>query len=446
MSNILIKDATIVTMNREDRVIRRGYVRIEEDRIVEVGRASRFKGGGAELVLDGKGQALLPGLISGHTHSGLTLLRGFGEGLDPDKLWETWLWPYERALRGKDSYASAQLTCLELIKSGVTCFADMHFNMESVAQAVRDSGLRASLSVAMMDSEAAPITADRSTRENEALVRRWHGKAEGRISCMFGPCTVRTASRELFLKAREMADRYGVGLHIHLSETSRDVQHTVGRYGVRPVKYLHSLGILGEDVLAAHCVHLDREETELLKQSRTNPIHNPSCNAKTGVGMAPVAEMLAKGINVGLGLDAAVCNDSLDMFREMKVGCLLQSVAEGRSYGGILATEALRMCTVNNALALGFGDSIGSVEVGKKADLILVDLVQPHMTPLVWGQTSNLVSNLVYSATGRDVTTVIVDGTMLMRERIVSSLDERAVVEKAGETLERVLSRAGLKP
>ncbi|MFQ5950843.1 MAG: amidohydrolase, partial [Candidatus Geothermarchaeales archaeon] len=387
---------------------------------------------------------VLPGLISGHTHSGLTLLRGFGEGLDPDALWQTWLWPYERSLRVQDSYAAAQLACIEMIKSGVTCFADMHFNMGSVAEAVRGSGLRASLSVAMMDSEGAPISADRSVRENEELVRGWHGEAEGRLSCMFGPCTVRAASRELFLKARELADRYGVGLHIHLSETSRDVRHTVGRYGLRPVKYLDSLGILGEDVLAAHCVHLDREEMELLRQSRSNPIYNPSCNAKTGVGIAPVAEMLAKGINVGLGVDAAVCNDSLDLFREMKIACLFQSMAEGRSPSPVLAAEALRMCTVNNASALGLGDAIGSVEVGKKADLILVDLVQPHMTPLIWRQNYNLVSNLVYSATGRDVTTVIVNGRILMRDRLVSRLDERAVLTKAGEALERVLSRAGL--
>ena len=445
LSDILIKGGTIVTMDPKRRILKDGYIAIERGRIVDLGRSGRLKAEykSAEEVIDASGKAVLPGLISGHTHAALTLLRGLADGMRLDELTRKWLWPFESSLRPEDSYVAAQLACLEMMKAGVTCFADMHFNMGEVARAVQDSGLRASLSFAMMDQGGVLSTSEEAVRQNEDLVEKWHQKAGGRITCMFGPCTVRVASAELFLKARRLASRHKVGVHLHLSEVEEDVKFIQDRFKKRPVKYLYDMGILGSDVLAAHCVWLNDEELRILERAKVNVVHNPTSNVKSSAGIARVAEMIALGINVGLGVDAAVCNNTLDMFWEMRVASLIQGMSQMRP-GRLPPETALEMATIDNAKALGIENEVGSIEVGKKADLILVELKQPHLTPLVERPKFNLLSHLVYAVSGRDVDTTIVDGRVVMHHRNVLTVDEAEVLRKAEETLYKVLDRSGL--
>lgn len=446
MPTVLIKNGTIITMDSKRRILKDGYVVIEEGRIVNVGRSKSLKAEykSAEEKIDASGRAVLPGLISGHTHAALTLLRGLADGMRLDEMAREWLWPFEGSLRPEDSYVGAQLACLEMMKAGITCFADMHFNMEEVARAVQDSGLRASLSVAMMDQEGVPFTLEEVVRGNEELVRKWHQKADGKITCMFGPCTVRIASAEMFAKAREIASRYKVGIHLHLSEVEEDIKFTLTRFKKRPVKYLYDMGIFGPDVLAAHCVWIDDDEMKVLKETQVNVVHNPTSNVKSSAGIARIADMIGAGINVGLGVDAAVCNNTLDMFWEMKMASLLQSVVSPVNPTRLPPEKALEMATINNARALEIENEVGSIEVGKRADLILVDLNQPHFTPLVEKPKSNLLSHLVYAASGRDVDTTIVNGRVVMLHREVLTMDKAEVIERAEKTLYRVLDRSGI--
>jgi len=445
LSDVLIKDGIIVTMDPKRRILKDGYIAIEKGKIVDLGKSGKIEAEykSAEEVIDASGKAVLPGLISGHTHAALTLLRGLTDGMRLDELTRKWLWPFESSLRPEDSYVATKLACLEMIKAGVTCFADMHFNMEAVAKAVQDSGLRASLSVAMMDQGDVSSTSEEAIRQNEDLVEKWHQKAGGRITCMFGPCTVRTASAELFLKTRRLASRHKVGIHLHLSEVEEDVKFTQDHFNKRPVNYLNDMGILGSDVLAAHCIWLNDAEMKILKRAKVNVVHNPTSNVKSSAGIARVAEMIALGINVGLGVDAAVCNNTLDMFWEMRVAALIQGINQ-MHLGQLSPEKALEMATIGNAKALGIEKEVGSIQVGKKADLILVELKQPHLTPLVERPKSNLLSHLVYATSGRDVGTTIVDGQVVMHHRKVLTLDEAKVLRKAEETLHKVLDRSGI--
>lgn len=439
----MIKNGTFLTMDSDRPVIESGFIGITGGSITELGKMSRLRKGTAKMTIDAKGKLVTPGLISGHTHSGLTFLRGLADDLTLDQMVETRLWPYEGSLKPEESYWSARLSCLEMMKAGVTCFADMHFNMLSVAEAVRDSGIRASLSVALMDVEDSPVNAEESLKENTELVERYHNSESGRITCMFGPCTVRIASVRLFVESRELADRYGVGLHIHLSETKDDVRYTLAKHRMRPVEYLAKNRVLGGDVLAAHCVHLTDAEIGLLKKHDVKVVHNPSSNVKTSAGIARVSDMLVRGIIVGIGVDAAVCNNALDVFQDMKLAALLQAVA-GKNRRCIPAKTVVQMATLHNARALGLGDKIGSLKVGKRADIVMLDLQQPHFAPLTNYSEETLCSRLVYSTSGRDVETVIVDGKLLVHRKKVLNQNEEETVRVSRKIALRVLKRSGI--
>lgn len=431
MADILIKGGYVVTMDPQRRVLNGGSVAVEGDRITGVAKEIREK---AEVVINARGKAVLPGLINAHTHLSMTLLRGVADDMSLMKWLETKIWPIEKNLKAEDCYAGALLGCLEMIKSGTTCFADMYFHMEDVARAVEESGIRGVLSYGIVEL-GDPKRRESELNKGEDLVKNWNGKAEGRILTMFGPHAPYTCSPECLTKVKELAKKYDVGIHTHLSETRDDVKQMVKKYGKRPVKHLDSIGFLGPEVLAAHCVWLTENEIKLLRERGVKPVHNPVSNMKLGSGVAPVPEMLAAGIPVALGTDGAASNNSLDMFKEMKFAALLNK-AYRLDPVAVPAMSALEMATVNGATALGLGGELGSIEVGKKADLVLVDLEKPHLTPL-----HNLISHLVYSAVGSDVETTIVDGRILMLERRVLVLDEDKVLRLAQKSSDDLLAR-----
>jgi len=428
---MLIKGGRIVTMNPSRQMFEKGDVAVDKGKIVGVGKEVKGK---ADKVIDARGKVVLPGLVNAHTHLPMVLLRGVADDMPLMEWLSTKIWPIEKNLKAEDCYAGAMLGCLEMIKSGTTCFADMYFHMDQVARAVIKSGIRGALSYGIIELD------DSKKRKSEIsvslkFIKAFNGKANGRITTMFGPHAPYTCSSDCLMEVKELAKKHGVSIHTHISETSDEVKQITEKYGKPPAEYLDSIGFLGPEVLAAHCVWISDKEIKLLRDRGVKPVHNPVSNMKVGCGFSPVPEMLAAGIPVALGTDGAASNNSLDMFKEMKFAALLSKVRK-MDPTTVPATSALEMATINGATALGLQDKIGSIEVGKKADLILVDIKKPHLTPI-----HNVVSHLVYSAVGSDVDTVIVDGKVLMKDRKVLTLDEAKVLELAQRTSDNLLAR-----
>jgi 5-methylthioadenosine/S-adenosylhomocysteine deaminase len=391
---------------------------------------------GADIVIDANGKVVMPGLINCHTHLAMTLLRGVADDMELMPWLETKIWPLEKHLNAERVRAGALLGCLEMIKSGTTCFADQYFYMEEVARAVEQAGIRGVLSYGIIEM-GSPERRESEIKAGERLVQTCHGMANGRVLTMFGPHAPYTCSPECLMRVKELAGRYGVGIHTHIAETRWEVDEITKRYGKAPVEYLDSIGFLGPEVLAAHSIHLAPHGVSIYRNRGVKPVHNPVSNMKIGCGVSPVPELLKAGVPVALGTDGAASNNTLDMFNEMKFAALLNKVH--RFSPTIMPAETvLEMATLNGAKALGLEKEIGSIEVGKRADLILVDLKRPHLTPV-----HNVVSHLVYSAIGADVDTVIVDGEILMQNREVRMLDEVEVMKKAQEISEAMISEAG---
>jgi len=431
LADILIKDGYIITMDAQRRILRHGSVAIEGDKITAVGKDVKER---ADTVIDARGKAVLPGLINAHTHLSMTLLRGVADDMPLLEWLETKIWPIEKNLTAQDCYLGALLGCLEMIKSGTTCFADQYFFMEDVARAVEEAGLRAMLSYGIIEL-GDPKRRESELHVGEKLVKTCQGAAGERIQTMFGPHAAYTCSPECLMQVKELAKKYKVGIHTHISETRDEVDKIMKKYGKRPVEHLDSIGFLGPEVLAAHCVWLTEREIAIIQKQGVKPVHNPVSNMKIACGVAPVPEMLAVGIPVALGTDGAASNNSLDMFSEMKFAALL-SKAHKLDPTALPAQVVLEMATINGAIALGLQDKIGSLEVGKKADIVVADMKKPHLVPL-----HNVISHLVYSAVGGDVDTVVVDGKVLMRERGVLTLDEDKVLEETQKAVDDLLAR-----
>ncbi len=430
MADIIIKNAYVLTMDPDLGDLKNGVVVIEDGRIMEIGEKTNES---AETVIDAKQSVVMPGLVNTHTHAAMTLFRGYADDMQLAEWLEGRVWPAEAKLTAEDVYKGSLLACLEMIKSGTTSFADMYFLMDETAKAVELSGLRASLShglVELWNKEKG----EADLKEGRRFVRAWRGAAEGRIKTMYGPHAPNTCSEEYLAKVREEANRDGVGIHIHLLETEAELNEMKEKYGKCSVHLLEDIGFLGPDVLAAHCVWVSDGDIEILRKRGVNVSHNVVSNMKLASGIAPVHKMLRKGVNVSLGTDGCASNNSLDLFEEMKTAALLQKVSNSNPTV-LPAQQVLEMGTVNGAKALD--PETGMLKVGKKADLIILDMKKPHLTPCF-----DIRSHLVYSAKGSDVRTTIVDGKVLMNDYRVMVLDEQKVMEKAQKAAQELVSRA----
>ncbi|HOI40591.1 MAG TPA: amidohydrolase family protein [Methanobacterium sp.] len=424
---ILIKNSTIIG---ED--VRRGSVLIEDDKIVDITRKGST---GADEVIDAEGKVLIPGLVNTHTHLSMSLMRGLADDLPLDIWLNDHIWPVEAHLEGEHCYVGALLSALEMIKSGTTTCNDMYFFMDEVAQAIDESGIRGLLCHGMID------LFDEDKRKEEyketlRIIEKCHNTADGRIQVALGPHTPYTCSTELLNWVRETADEKGLKIHIHVSETEKEVEDSLNDRKKRPFEYLEDINFLGPDVIAAHSVWLSGAEIALIKDNNVKISHNPLSNMKLASGISPVSDMLANDVCVSLGTDGVASNNNLDLFQEMKTASLLQKV---RTLDPTVlpANKMLEMATINGATALGMEEEIGTIEVGKKADLILVDMKKPHLSPY-----RNPISHLAYSAEGSDVSTVICDGEVLMREREVLIMDEAEVIEMAENAAEDLISKS----
>ena len=416
-------------------IIEDGAIAIKGGEIAFVGKRESAVGMSADKKIDAKGKVALPGLINCHTHVAMTLFRGVAE----DKPLDVWLrgtiWPLEAKLTRDDIYFGALLGCLEMLKSGTTCFADMYFHEDMIARAVSESGLRAVLAEGIIEA------GDRARGEemlnaSARFAKSFNGYADGRVKTMLGPHAAYSCSQELLVKVREKALELGISVHIHLAESEELFKDYKERYGCgSEVEFLDKLEFFSGHVLAAHCINLSESDMHVLANRGVNAVYVPVANMKLGLGAARVKELLGLGVNTALGTDGPASNNTLDMFETMKFGALLQKFVY-RKPEVLSAREVLEMATINGAKALGLEKSIGSLEVGKKADIILIDLSKPHLKPL-----HNVYASILYSARGSDVDTVIVDGKILMENRVVKTLDEHAVVEKAESRAFDLLSR-----
>jgi len=432
-ADVVIRKCTLLTMS--DRgVIRQGLIAIKDGSIIYVGREVKAPSFEADKIIDGSGKIAMPGLINCHTHAAMSLFRSIAE----DKELSVWLreviWPLESKLKPEDVYYGTLLSCVEMIKSGTTCFSDMYFHEDMVAKAVIESGLRCVLSPGIIEA-GQKILGRILLREAVKIAKKYRGDSYGRISVMLGPHALYSCSPQLLRRVSEEAKALNIGVHIHLAESEDDSANIKNLYGKSEVELLNDIGLLRPNLLAAHCIHLSDQDVMLMAKRDVKVVYNPVSNMKLASGIPKVKDLLDAGLTVSLGTDGPASNNSLDMFDTMKFATLLQK-AKYRDPRVLPAKKVIEMATIDGARALGLSDFIGSLEVNKRADIILIDAEKPHLTPM-----HDIYATLVYSARGSDVDTVIVDGKVLMENRNVNTLNEHEIIKKAEERIQGLLNR-----
>jgi cytosine/adenosine deaminase-related metal-dependent hydrolase len=439
--DLLISGGTVVTMNREREVLARADVLVQDGRVARVGRGLKVRG--PRQVLDARGMAVIPGLVHGHLHACQTLFRGRADGLELLDWLRERIWPFEAAHDADSMRASADLTFTELLLGGATAALDMGsvHHYDAVFESAARSGVRLTGGKAMMDAgQGVPkglkeATAD-SLAESLRLLERWHGAEGGRLRYAFAPRFVLSCTEELLRAvAREARARPGVRIHTHASENATETDVVRQKVGRDNVAYFHELGLTGPHATFAHCVWLTSEEQRLLKESGTVVCHCPASNLKLASGIAKVPELLAAGVHVCLGADGAPCNNTLDMFLEMRLAALLHKPRSGPT--AMPAMQVLEMATLGGARALGMEAELGSLEPGKRADLAVVDLSGPHLLP----DPGEVASQLVYAARASDVRHVVVDGRLVVHERRLLTLDAAEVAARADAQASRLARR-----
>ena len=442
----LLHGCRVVTMNAR-RDILDADILVDGDRIAALGPdiAVLPEARDAERV-DMTGRVLLPGLIQAHMHVTQILFRGLCDDLELMDWLEKRTWPLEGAHSAASNAVSARLAALELIRSGTTSLVDMGTirHEDAIFEVMEAVGLRGLFGKCMMDEGAGvPASmresAEDSLRETERLIRKWHMRGGGRLRCAGAPRFIPSCSDALLTSARDLARANGLRLHTHASENMGEIALVEGSRRMRNILYLHKLGYTGEDVLLAHCVWLDGEEKRVLADTGTHVVHCPSSNTKMSSGFAPVAELRDMGVNVALGLDGA--HNHMDSFLEMRQASVLQKALLNNPLA-LPAPEALEIATLGGARAMGQEAEIGSLEVGKKADLIALNLEMPHTLPAVG---RDVVGRIVYEATRENVTDSMVDGRFLYRAGKFLTLDAGAVLRDAERECLGCICRAGLE-
>ena len=428
--SILIKNAYVLTMDKNDvGEIPNGYIFIENNLISKLGDnsegvADHFS---ADIVIDADGAIVMPGLSNTHTHLGMTLLRGYADDTALKNWLEEQIWPAEANLTAEDVYYGSLLGCLEMIRSGTTAFCDMYFFMNETAKAVEKAGIRGCLSYGMIEL-GNDEKGNAELSAGEKLISDLRGKANGRITAMYGPHAPNTCSQPFLARVKEAAERDGVGVHIHVLETEAELNYMKENFGMCSVHRLDAVDFWNTSkvpVLAAHCIWMSDGDIKLFAEKGVTVSHNPISNMKLASGIAPIQKMLDAGVKVTLGTDGCASNNNLDMFEEMKTAALLQKIGT-MDPTALPAKAVVEMATTNGAAIID--QKTGVLKIGNKADMIFVDTKKANATPIF-----DVYSHLVYSASGSDVKTVIVDGKILMKDYKVLVLNEEEVTAKAKE-------------
>ena len=429
---IFIKDIYIVTQNKKREVVKNGAVVIKGDKIEAVGQSKDLEKNyqkRAKKIIDGRGKLVMPGLINTHTHLAMTLLRGYADDMSLEDWWFKHIYPVESRFTAKQVYWGSLLGAMEMVKSGTTCCADFYYVEDEVGKAVQKIGLRAVLGTGILDGPTFYFkTPSQALKKAKAVIK----KDSSLVSYSIAPHMFQTTSLETYKKCKKLAKQYHLILQTHLAETKDEVKYCLKKYKARPVEVLAQARILDKNALLAHACWLTKKEIEILARTGASISHCPISNMKLASGVMPLSELLEAGVNLSLGTDGACSNNNLDMFEEMKMAALLHKVHHLNPTIASAQT-ILDMATINGAKALNMEREIGSIEPGKKADLIILNLNQPHLQPIHSGSEparQRVVSHLVYAAGGGDVETVMVNGKMIMEKRKIKGVDEEKVLEK----------------
>jgi 5-methylthioadenosine/S-adenosylhomocysteine deaminase len=437
----IIQAGTVLTLNDRGDILKDAAITIEKDRIVRIAPEKETPSISAAEVIDARRYVVLPGFVQTHVHLCQTLFRGMAD----DLLLLDWLrlkiFPFEAAHNERSMYCSSMLGIAELIRSGTTTILDMGsvHHEEEVIRALGETGMRAFVGKAMMDTNDLYPPLKESTKESlvstRSLAERWHNSYDGRIKYAVAPRFVLSCTDALMKGAHEMMQSFdGMLFHTHASENTVEIQSVRERCKMENVEFLHHLGLLSEKSCLAHCIHLNENELSILKNTRSNIAHCPSSNLKLGSGIANVPHLLNQQINVSLGADGAPCNNNLNMFQEMRLASLLQKPLHGPT--AMPATTVLQMATRNGARALGLANDIGSLEPGKKADLVLLDL-KDCSNPV----GNEFYSAIVYSAGPDNVDSVMIDGSWVYRKKMFVGIDEERLLQNSRGELEKLLHR-----
>jgi len=438
--DLIIRGGTVVTMDGSRRVIDNGGVAIKGGRVVAVGTSAEIDlNYSARQVIEATGKAVIPGLINGHTHVPMTLFRGIADDLDLQEWLTKYIFPAEAKNVTEDFVrVGTRLGLAEMIRSGTTTYCDMYYFEDAIADETFKAGMRGVLGETVIDF---PVADNKTNAEAmayvEKFVSRWKGNSL--IVAAIAPHAPYTVSEEHLKAARAFSDRTGAPIVIHISETKREVDDSIKDKGTSPVNYLNRIGFLNDKVIAAHMVWPTAEELGLLKKLGVGLVHNPQSNMKLASGVAPVPEMLKQDMPVGLGTDGAASNNDLSLWEEMDTAAKLHKLIS-KDPKVLTAQEAFEMATIRGARALHLEKEIGSIETGKRADLVIVDVDGLSQTPFY-----NIYSDLVYSAKAGDVRTVIVEGKVLMRDRSLLTLNEVTIKADAHRYRERIVQSVGVK-
>lgn len=440
MSTILIRNAVVMTMNHQNQIFT-GDVLIEGNRISQMGE--RLETQAVERIIDAGGKVLLPGFVQTHIHLCQTLFRGRADDLSLIEWLKEKIWPLEAAHSEDSVYYSAMLGIGELIRSGTTTILDMetvHYT-ESAFQAIKESGIRALSGKVMMDhGTEVPVALQENTQkslqDSVDLLEKWHGAENGRIQYAFCPRFVVSCTEELLVGVRDLSAEYNVMVHTHASENLGEIAMVEAERGMRNIVYLDHIGLAKPNLILAHSIWLDDEEKRIIRERGVKVTHCPGSNMKLASGIAEIPLLLEQGIDVGIGADGAPCNNNLDMFQEMRLTAYMQKVKHGPTV--MNAKTVLRMATMGGAKVLGLENEIGSVEIGKLADLQLLDLEDFHVYPSF---DADWYSRVVYAATRGDVDTVLIDGQIVMENKIVKTVDKKIVLKEADRSLRKLIER-----
>jgi len=433
-SAFIVRAQHVITMNKKDEIIENGAVVVEDGKIADIGEFSEIlkKYKNSIPIYGNSNSALIPGFINTHTHAAMVLFRGIADDL-PLKQWLTeHIWPREAKFLSEEFvYDGTLLACLEMLKSGTTTFNDMYFFTESIAKAAKNAGIRAVVGQGVLDfPTASGKGADDYLKKASEFIEKYIN--DELIVPAVAPHAIYTCSRETLLKSKELALKNNVPIHIHLSETFQEVEESINKHGVRPVKYLDSIGFLEGKISAAHCVWLDEEEIEIMAKHNIGVSHCIESNLKLSSGIAPVAKMVRKGVKVSMGTDGAASNNNLDLLEEISIAAKVQK--------GITADPTvldvktcMKMLTIWAAESLGIEKETGSIEVGKRADIILMNLRKPHLQPIY-----DIYSTIIYSAKASDIEDVFVNGVPVILNGRHQFIDEDEIIDKALWWAERI--------
>ena len=455
MSDLIIDGATVITMDPQRRILSDGVVVVEDQRIIAVGKSHEIKQKfNAETRISGKNMILIPGLIDCHVHLAQALIRGTADDVDLIPWLRDYVWVLQGNFTPEDGRVSAELCIAEMLRSGTTSFLESmihkRYGLNGIAQVVEKTGIRGCLSKLFMDwtgyadeesimYEGMIEDPEECIAETLSMHSKWQGAADGRVYIWWGARTPGAVSPELYRRVADLARKRHMGITMHLGEVKEDVEYTKTQFNQLPAEFARDVGMMGKNVVLVHGVWISPEEFPIYVETGTHMCHCPASNSKLASGIALIPEMIDAGMNVCLGCDGGPSNNAYDMFREMFLAAVIHKARTLRPLT-MPAETVLEMATINGAKAIGLEKEIGSIEVGKKADLVLVDTNQLNLAP-----TYNPVSNIIYAANGFNVHTTIVNGQILVHEGQLLTLDEEKIIDTARERGQQLVERAEVK-